>query len=252
MSLMAERKQSSTSARACSALGVSDFGALVRALSSVHEQLRRVAVSSVNRMLTVRNWLFGYYIVQFEQKGADRAEYGAAIFTRLSEKLRALGVRGCSVSALRDYRQFYAVYPQLGAVVLQEVKAIAAERIHQSPPGELTADPFWLLLRRPIRIHQEASGELQPVAERGTSPVKLLRHFSYSHFVELMRADNPLKRVFYETEGIKGNWSVPQLKRQIETLLYERTGMSGDKRELVDAVHDESLVRTCRPSCEDG
>jgi len=59
-----------------------------------------------------------------------------------------------------------------------------------------------------------------------------------------MRSEDPLKRAFYEIEGIKGNWSVPQLKRQIETLLYERTGMSKDKHGLVDAVHAQKRVTT--------
>jgi hypothetical protein len=76
------------------------------------------------------------------------------------------------------------------------------------------------------------------------SPEKLVKHFSFSHFVELMRLADPLKRAFYEIEGFKGCWSVPQLKRQIESLLYERTGKSKDKAGIVDAAHAQNIPAT--------
>ena len=65
----------------------------------------------------------------------------------------------------------------------------------------------------------------------------LLRHLSFTHFEELVKIDNPLKRAFYEVEAIRGRWSVRQLKRQIETLLFERTGLSTEKDRLVEKVH---------------
>jgi predicted nuclease of restriction endonuclease-like (RecB) superfamily len=66
--------------------------------------------------------------------------------------------------------------------------------------------------------------------------------FSFSHFVELMRINDLTKRSFYEMQGIQGNWSLAQLRRQIESLLYERTGLSKDKQGLVDSVHDQKQV----------
>jgi predicted nuclease of restriction endonuclease-like (RecB) superfamily len=188
-------------------------------------------------------------IVEFEQRGSDRAEYGAGLLQRLSEHLGTLGVRGTSISGLRSYRQFYSTYPQLGETVAAEIRAISGRQIHQAAPVELGSDGFSLLLRWPLRIQQEPPAEFQVVENQrvsslSPSPQKLLRHFSFTHFVELMRSEDPLKRAFYEIEGIKGNWSVPQLKRQIETLLYERTGMSKDKHGLVDAVHAQKRVTT--------
>ena len=68
----------------------------------------------------------------------------------------------------------------------------------------------------------------------------LLKQFTYSHFIELIRIDEPLKRIFYEIEGIKGNWSVRELKRQIGTLLYQRTGLSKDKNKLIKITHEKA------------
>lgn len=89
------------------------------------------------------------------------------------------------------------------------------------------------------------SGEFETVENQSITaynPVSdlLLRHFSFSHFVELMRINDPLKRSFYEIQGIAGCWNVSQLKRQIESLLYERTGLSKDKKGLVEAVHAQN------------
>ena len=67
-----------------------------------------------------------------------------------------------------------------------------------------------------------------------------LFHFSWSHFVEFIRLDDPWKRAFYENECLKGNWSVRQLQRQIESLLYERTGLSTDKRAVIQAGREQA------------
>jgi len=233
-----------------------DFKSFAESIAALHHGLRMAAVGSVNRMLTIRNWLIGCYIMEFEQKGEDRAKYGTALLQRLSEQLAVLGVRGVSVSGLRSYRQFYVMYPQLGEVVAAEVQAISAQQIQQGPPAELARDAFSLLNRWPLQIQQATPAEFQPlenqrVSALSPSPAKLLQYFSFTHFVELMRMDEPLQRAFYEIEGIKGNWSVAQLKRQIESLLFERTGMSKDKAGLVDAVHAEKRVMTIEDAIRD-
>jgi predicted nuclease of restriction endonuclease-like (RecB) superfamily len=183
-------------------------------------------MQSVNRNLTIRNWLIGQYIVEYEQNGEDRAKYGTGLLKSLSSSLMNGGVRGMSVSALRDFRQFYKMYPQFSAIVQSITIAISEyiPRIHQKPSGEFQ------------------SVENQCVTNGYPEPKLLIRHFSYSHFVELIRISEPLKRAFYEIEGINGCWSVPQLKRQIESLLYERTGMSKDKVGLVESVHKQNAV----------
>lgn len=162
-------------------------------------------------MLTIRNWLIGRHIVEYEQHGEDRAEYGAGLLERLSNTLKKDNVKGMSVTALRNFRQFYSVYPQLSGII--------AGTAGLFPPGIH------------IQIHQIPSDELwnpekKQIIKLSPEPELLLKNFSFSHFVELIKISDPLKRVFYEIEGVRGCWSVAQLKRQIETLLYERTGLS--------------------------
>lgn len=201
-----------------------NFEQLTDSISNLHSVLQRTVLLSANRIHTVRNWLIGQYIVVYEQNGEDRAKYGTALLSNLSNSLKDGGMRGISVSALRDCRQFFLYYPQLHIGIVQ----IA------STCGD-----------RAVQIHQTVSGEFESVENQSVTaynpePEQLLRHFSFSHFVELMRINDPLKRSFYEIQGIQGCWSLSQLKRQIESLLYERTGLSKDKKGLVEAVHAQN------------
>jgi predicted nuclease of restriction endonuclease-like (RecB) superfamily len=216
---------------------------LTTAISELHESLRGAAVSSVNKMLTARNWLIGRYIVEYEQKGEDRATYGSGLMERLSAGLLQKKVKGTSVAALRNCRQFYSEYQQLGAVFIYSHN-IGQKHFDQfnsnlfiSPPDESP-------------IQQEPPVELDQVIDNKDtttcypSPAILIKHFSFTHFVELMRLDDSHKRTFYEVEGINGCWSVPQLKRQIESLLYERTGLSRQKHQLIADVNAEDKTTT--------
>ena len=197
---------------------MNNFDHLVSSIDRLHDSMRQAAVGSVNRMLTFRNWLTGRYIVEYEQKGRDRAEYGANLISRLAQRLRAR--RGFSERNLELFREFYQIYPQISQLITAELPAIGIpEEILQLPTAKLQ-----------INKDKEVMN-ISPKVE------KLIRHFSFTHFVELMRISDPLKRAFYEIEGIKGCWSIPQLKRQIESQLYERTGLSKDKQGLLKLAH---------------
>jgi hypothetical protein len=94
-----------------------DLEKLVQTLSQTHRSLQQQATRSVNFSLVVRNWLFGYYIVEFEQRGSDRAQYGSRLLSSLVERLRANGIKGCSLSNLKSFRQFYQTYPEISQTV---------------------------------------------------------------------------------------------------------------------------------------
>ena len=79
-----------------------------------HERAQRQAARSVDLSLVVRNWLFGYYIVEFEQRGADRSElYGKKLIDGLAASLAERGLRGTSPTNLRKFRAFYEAYPEI-------------------------------------------------------------------------------------------------------------------------------------------
>ncbi len=92
-----------------------NFKGLVSTIEQLHDNLQQSAVNAVNRLLIMRNWLIGYYIVEFEQKGKDRAEYGKSLLKSIAGRLSK--IKGLDERSLRRFRQFYLFYPQLADVI---------------------------------------------------------------------------------------------------------------------------------------
>ena len=90
-----------------------NFEKLVSSIRQVHEDLAAQAGRAVNISLTLRNWLIGCYIAEYEQRGADRAEYGKRLLESLSTRLIESGMEGVAPRSLRQYRQFYLIYPEI-------------------------------------------------------------------------------------------------------------------------------------------
>ena len=186
-----------------------NYGALVKAIASFHAESAGRAVVAVNQALVLRNWMIGACIVEYQQKGKDRAIYGTGLLARLSADLEGKEVPGTSADMLERMRLLYLHYPQLAS--------ISAPAVRKS--GE--------------------AGKSAPLVRKttGCNPVPLGResilNLSWTHLVELVRLDDPWKRAFYENECLRGNWSKRQLQRQIGSLLYERTGLSTNKRAVI-------------------
>jgi hypothetical protein len=117
-----------------------NFDSLVESIQVTHRLLQQDAVRAINRNLTVRNWLIGFYIVTFEQGGEDRAGYGEQLLQRLSERLHT---DGFSYRNLKLYRQFYQTYPQIGVVASQVLKAIPRLGRHCLPNCNCQARLTW-------------------------------------------------------------------------------------------------------------
>jgi predicted nuclease of restriction endonuclease-like (RecB) superfamily len=195
-----------------------NYEQLVTAIDDTTRALLGRAAQAVNQALVVRNWLIGHHLVEFEQSGEDRARYGEKLLSNLASDLKGKGLKGLGVTALQSCRQFYRTYPGIQQSVTGELRAILpGGQIRHSVTGELSGPP----------IHHTPSGE-----SAALPPDNLLR-LSWTHIVELVRIDDPLKRSFYEVECVRGNWSVRQLQRQIGSLLFERTGLSKDKEAVI-------------------
>ena len=197
-----------------------DFDALVQAFEQTSAHISAQTSKAINVGLTLRNWLFGYYIHAYEQNGTDRAAYGERLLECLSERLQAKGIGRADERELRRYRQFYMTYPQIR-------DSLSPEFIPQLPGR-------WLATIRETLSPESMPHSLSP------SGVELLTHLPFSGFSELIQIDDPLKRVFYEREAIRGGWSVRELRRQISTLLYERTGLSSDKKAVVERARGKA------------
>jgi len=201
---------------------------LILALAGLNNQLKDQSLRAVNTALTLRNWVFGFYIIEFEQNGQDRAKYGKSLLANISKELKTLSVPNADERELRRFRQFYMTYPM-------SVKAMADDTpIRGLLPPEFIANKS-LIQNKPNRGMPNPGFKI-PDAHYST----LFNRISYSHFAELIRLDDPLKRLFYELESVKNTWSVVELKRQIGSLLFERTGLSKNKEKLLASLNDKT------------
>lgn len=244
-----------------------NFENLIQNLQVTHDTLLDSASKAVNTAMTIRNWLYGYYIVEYEQNGEDRAGYGDRLIRSIEKQLKDKGQKGMSFTNLNIYRQFYLTYPQIGTALphslnnlliiqavpeqslestdnkiiqaVPEQSPVADEHpISQAPPDELKAIDI-----SAIQISAKAKGaEPKP----GLNPARLLQTLSFTHLVELIKIDDPLKRAFYEIECVKGTWSTRELQRQIESLYFERSGLSKDKKKLSEMVRLQAVQLTPR------
>lgn len=205
-----------------------NFKELIISLSKINEELREGSMRAVNTSLTIRNWFFGFYILEFEQNGRDRAEYGKALLANIAAEMKGMSIPNSDERELRRHRQFYTIYPEVAKLVTT----------NNQIRGLLTPE---LIEKRGI-VNKTSFRELATpgLDIPDTHYSDLFNRISYTHFVELIRLDDPLKRLFYELECIKGTWSVQELKRQIGSLLYERTGLSDNKEKLLAMVRQKT------------
>jgi len=91
-----------------------DFKGLINLLADVNEKLHEQSLKAVNISLTLRNWFFGLYILEFEQGGQDRAKYGSELLAEIAAALLILSISNCNERELRRYRQFDVTYPSMG------------------------------------------------------------------------------------------------------------------------------------------
>ena len=208
-----------------------NFTSLIQAIQLTHASFREQAVKAVNQSLTVRNWLIGFYIVEFEQKGDDRAVYGSNLIEELAKKIN---ISGLAPRSLLLFRSFYLVYPQIAQIAYQQLKIIDTKELQisqtlsaklQNSDNQQTTD-------------QTVKNELADYT--GVDVNKLTGKLSFSHLVELISISDPLKRTYYEIECIKGNWSVRELRRQINSLYFERSGLSKNPEKLSALTNDKA------------
>jgi len=193
-----------------------NYNKLIKSIESIHLAFFKQAVNAVNINLTLRNWFIGYHIVEFEQKGADRAEYGTKLLESIAE---SISIKGLSKTNLKLCRQFYNVYPEIYSILPEDVLSRLPLSIRQS------ATDLLQLTNSETNIIGQSPTDQFELTQKGYI-VNLIKTTSFTHFVELVSIDDPVKRKFYELLIIKTTPSVKELKRQINTLAFERVGLS--------------------------
>lgn len=195
-----------------------DYVAIHTGIIALLESARSAAARSVNALMTASYWEIGHRIVEFDQGGLERAEYGQAMLKRLSADLSVRFGRGFSERNLEQMRLFYLSWP--------------LEKISQTASAKLPS----------TRISQTASVELVS----GTNSATASRNFidlgslaqafplPWSAYVRLLSVKNPQARAFYETETLRCGWSVRQLDRQVNSQSYERIALSRNKAAMLE------------------
>jgi predicted nuclease of restriction endonuclease-like (RecB) superfamily len=168
------------------------------------KESRQQAVRSINAVLSATYWEIGRRVVEYEQGGQSRAEYGASLMQRLSKDLSLRFGRGFSVDNLENMRLFYLAYPP--------------SRISETLTRKLDK-----------KVKSETRSRIFTLPE-----LAACFSLSWSHYVLLVkRSRSEEARLFYETEALRGGWSVRQLERQINSQFYERTALSKNKAAML-------------------
>ena len=187
---------------------------------------RQLVVRSVDLIQVLTNFEIGRRIVEHEQQGAERAQYGKALLRELSTELTAEFGRGFSRTNLEYMRKFYLAYKDRSPEISQisSGKSLANQK-SQTTSGKSLSDDS------PLPIWQTSSA-------KSASPFKL----GWSQYVFLIGIDNSEERRFYEIEASANSWTLPELKRQFDSGLYERLALSRDKDGIRQLAMDGQLV----------
>lgn len=206
---------------------VSDTAHLFDRIRDILESARASVARTVNSTQVVSNWLIGREVVEEEQRGKRRADYGQQLVAQLSEALTATYGRGWSVQSLSYMKQFYLSYPRL----------LAEDEIFHATGGKLSEAAIFHALRgesAAVAVSSAVvwqSGQLNP-------------NLSWTHYRTLLRVSRAEARAFYEIEAIHNNWSARELERQINSLLFDRLAKSRDKKGLMRlAIHGQEVAR---------
>ncbi len=201
---------------------IMELNQLISAIQATHNFSQGFAVQQVNSMLSIRNWMIGFFIVEYEQHGKDRAQYGIKLLSTIAKAMKLIKAKGLDERSLRDCRAFYQTYPQIWGTVSPKLQGL----------GDHLNENLQVIIKKlDNAIENNPTEQIFP-------PELLLSRLSFSHFVELLRLDTPLKRAFYEVQAIKNNWGVRDLERAIDTMLFERTGLSTDKDSVLAKAAD--------------
>jgi predicted nuclease of restriction endonuclease-like (RecB) superfamily len=183
---------------------ISGYESILSDIVDLLESARRASARTINALMTATYWEVGRRIVEFEQGGKKRAMYAESLLKRLSADLSAQFGRGFSRQNLQQMRQFYTTY--------------SPEKIRQTLSGKLSKEIESIVVSSRAPMLKELTG---------------IFRLSWSHYVALLSVKNPYAREFYETEALRGGWSVRQLNRQINTMFYERTALSRNKAAML-------------------
>ena len=218
-----------------------NFEQLATIITDTHQQLQQSAVKAVNQCQTVRNWLMGFYIVEFEQNGEDRAQYGEQLLKKLEQRVNQ---KGLNVTLFQRSRMFYGAYPQFSTMIEKMFTSSIYATLLPKLEGTAEKQIYATLLPKLQSVDLPDNVSEIPIE-------KLITSISFAHFTELIKIDNPVKRMYYEMLTIQTGLSVRELRRQIGALSYERVGLSGDMQHALATIEQKIHPQTVTDAVKD-
>lgn len=209
----------------------------MKSKSTLYDRVRQIldsarvtAARSVNSTQVVANWLIGREIVEEEQKGKRRADYGDKLIRDLARRMTLEYGAGYSKDNLFWFRRLYQNYPEL----LIRAKIDAVRQFSGIMPRHPAGKECAREALPPATAFERTVPEIGcALYSQSWRPGQLSPNLSWTHYRTLLRVDKPEARAFYEIESVENNWSSRELERQIGSLLYERLALSRDKKGLM-------------------
>ncbi len=198
-------------------------------IRQILESARASASRSVNTAQVVANWLIGREIVEEEQRGSRKAEYGRRLIADLSARLQKDYGAGYSATNLKLFRQFFLEYPEL---ISKKIGHTLSDELSLSNEGNVSG-----LAPSKLGIGHTPCDQLW-------EPGQLHPNLSWSLYRHLIRVESEKARSFYEIEALKNDWSARELERQINSLLFERLAKSKDKAGLMRLACKGQEIKT--------
>jgi len=215
---------------------IAGYDTILSEVIDLLESARHASARAVNVFMTATYWLIGRRIIEWEQAGKERAAYGEALINRLSADLTKRFGRGFSRQNLQKMRLIYRIYPP--------------EKICQTLSGKLPSEKCQTLSGEFKELVRVGNGKLLMTSPEIFEALSLAFPLSWSHYVRLISVDSEDTRRFYETEALRGGWSVRQIDRQISTLFYERTLLSKNKAAMLKKGAEAKLEDAVTPEEE--
>ena len=195
---------------------------------------RQKAYSAVNSAMVEAYWLIGKQIVEEEQQGKERAEYGAYLIKTLSEELTAEFGKGFSERNIRQFRQFYQMFPEM------EIRQSVIAKLQNDNNQELII-PREVLAELQSAENNQVEIWRAPLAEfKNAELSQYLSRLHWTQIQRIMRVSNPEARAYYIKETVENMWSIRTLDRNISTLYYQRLLSSANKEPVVAEMQEKT------------
>ncbi|ODS37341.1 hypothetical protein BEH94_07135 [Candidatus Altiarchaeales archaeon WOR_SM1_SCG] len=227
-------------------LSTQTYHGLVDRIGEILALARSNVVRQINQTQVMAYWEIGREIVEFEQEGKARAAYGKELIVKLSEDMTEKFGRGFSEINLRNMRRFYLEFPPR----IQQTLSVESEK-----PQTLSAKSTEEQKSKSVSGKSREEPKSQTLSDESEKPqtlsVKFQPILSWSHYCELLKVENEIGRSFYEQEANKNNWSVRELKRQINSMLFERLAYSKDTEAVMRMAEKGQIIEKPEDAIKD-